>query len=238
MDNATMHRVSRSGLEDFIKCPRCAYLKYAMDCWPPKSPPYTLNLAVDQLLKLEFDSCRQEGRHHPWTRELGLRPYNHPRLDEWRDEKRGLVRDCVESGVQLFGALDDLWCDDEGGIHVVDYKATKSRSAPAMNAPWHDSYRRQADMYQWMLRGLGVDVSPTAYFLFCVVDESRGFAGSLNFTHQVVPYEGSDGWIPGKLKEFRAAMAAPTMPSTTLADCDACRSRAALREAFIERGWR
>lgn len=98
-----MHRVSRSGLEDFIKCPRCAYLKHAMDCWPPKSPPYTLNLAVDQLLKLEFDSCRQEGRHHPWTRELGLRPYNHPRLDEWRDEKRGLVRDCVESGVQLSG---------------------------------------------------------------------------------------------------------------------------------------
>lgn len=231
-------RVSRSGLEEFIRCPRCAYMKYTMGLWPPKGPPFSLNLAVDRLLKDEFDRCRSDGSVHPWLAGLrpAARPFPHTDLDMWRDHRRGLSRTCDESGVLLYGAVDDVWIGEDGSLHVVDYKATASASAVRMSQPWHDTYRRQVEVYQWLLRGHGLPVSDVAYFLFCVVDESRGFGGSLNFTPHVVPYQGSDTWVPRALADMRGALSLAHMPRMA-PDCEDCGYRRSIRDALHERGW-
>ena len=213
-------------------------MKYAMDLWPPKGPPFSLNLAVDRLLKDEFDRCRADGSAHPWLSGLRpiVRPFPHRDLDIWRDQKRGLSRTCQDSGVVLYGAVDDIWLGADGALHLVDYKATASASAVRMDQPWHDSYRRQVEVYQWLLRGQGLPVSDVSYFLFCVVDESRGFGGSLCFSPHVVAYEGSDKWVPASLVALRDTLAQDRMPRMA-PGCQECSYRRSVRSALHERGW-
>ena len=47
-------KLSRSIVEKFISCPRCCVLDKKYQIKPP-SLPFTLNLAVDNLCKNEFD---------------------------------------------------------------------------------------------------------------------------------------------------------------------------------------
>lgn len=238
MGQRSWNRISRSGLEEFVRCPRCAYLKYGMDVWPPRTPPLSLNLAVDRLLKAEFDRCRVDGGSHPWLDGLDppLKPFGHEELESWRDARAGVSRHCDEAGITLYGAIDDLWVGPDGAVHVVDYKTTASKSALQMDQPWHDGYRRQMEIYQWLLRGQGLPISDVAYFLFCVVDESQGFDGALRFSSHVVPFHGNDQWVPERLSEMAAVMAADRMPRMG-PDCQPCEYRGKVRAALLDRGW-
>jgi len=49
-------KVSRSKIELFTQCPRCAYLDLKLGVKRPETPTFTLNNAVDALLKREFDT--------------------------------------------------------------------------------------------------------------------------------------------------------------------------------------
>lgn len=238
MTQDRLRRISRTGLEEFVKCPRCSYLKQAMGLWPPRTPPFTLNLAVDRLLKVEFDRYRSGGEAPPWLAGVlpEVRPFAHPELDAWRDNRRGVIRDWPDAGIRLYGAIDDLWVGADGRVHVVDYKATGSASAVQMDREWHDAYRRQVEVYQWLLRGQGIDVSPTAYFLFCAVDEADEFGGMLRFTPHVVSHEGDDAWVPGTIDAMRRMMESDQMPQPAAA-CEECQYRRRIRSALLERGW-
>ena len=43
-------RLSRSKLENYLKCQRCFYLDRRLGIKPPSGPAFTLNIAVDELL--------------------------------------------------------------------------------------------------------------------------------------------------------------------------------------------
>ena len=49
-------------------------------------PGWALNVAVDELLKKEFDLYRKEQKPHPIMikHKLNFVPYQHKDLDEWR----------------------------------------------------------------------------------------------------------------------------------------------------------
>ena len=215
----------------------CAYLQYGLKVKPPRSIPFTLNNAVDRLLKDEFDRCRAAGEPHPWQSgaPYGMRPWSDPRLDRWRSTLQGLERLIPGSGVKLYGALDDIWIDDGGELHVVDYKATGSKSAADMTSGWSDSYRRQVEVYQWLLRGYGLPVSDVAFFLFCTVDDSSGFGGSLRFVPRLVPHVGSDAWVPERAHELVTLLRgqAPPMPGPS---CESCVHRSAAAAALAAAG--
>ena len=51
--------LSRSRVYNFLDCPRCFYLTQRLGIRKPDSYPFNLNIAVDELLKNEFDgySC-------------------------------------------------------------------------------------------------------------------------------------------------------------------------------------
>jgi len=59
-----MIKISRSGVEQYLKCPRCFVLAYKHKVRPP-SIPFTLNSAVDNLCKNEFDYYRERQEPHP-----------------------------------------------------------------------------------------------------------------------------------------------------------------------------
>ena len=65
-------QLSRSKIELFIDCPRCFWLDVARGIPRPSGPPFTLNNAVDALMKAEFDRFRVAGEPHPLFASVGL----------------------------------------------------------------------------------------------------------------------------------------------------------------------
>ena len=102
--------------------------------------PYTINNAVDYLLKQEFDVYREKGEKHPVMAENGIEalPYKHEKLNEWRHNFTGVRYNHEPTDFTVFGAVDDVWVNPAGELIVVDYKATGANEHKI-----HDSYGKQ-----------------------------------------------------------------------------------------------
>src|SRR3970040_958775 len=85
------YRLSRSKIDLFINCPRCFYLDRKLGVAQPPGYPFSLNSAVDKLLKKEFDIHRAHGTKPPLFDQYGIDaiPLSHEKIDEWRDSLRG-----------------------------------------------------------------------------------------------------------------------------------------------------
>ena len=223
-------RISRSKIDRFFTCPRCGWLEFVHHLNPP-SIPFTLNMTVDELLKKEFDRHRAAGTVHPVVRHLGHEfvPFKHAKIEAWRDTKRGLSRIDNATNFEVFGAVDDLWVDAEGNVIVVDYKAT-AKTSPVKRLgtyPYHDGYRRQLDIYSWLLQGQdNINVSSRAFWLY--VTARRGaaeFGGILTFDPALIEYKPDVSWIEPFLREIRAYVDSTKVPEMS-PDCELCRYRA------------
>src|SRR3989338_10926424 len=86
-DSTQPFRLSRSKIDLFLKCPRCFYLDRRLGLAQPPTFPFTLNSAVDKLLKKELDVYRSKRLPHPIMVQYGIEaiPFSHKRLDEWRN---------------------------------------------------------------------------------------------------------------------------------------------------------
>src|SRR3989344_1965574 len=79
-------KLSRTKIDNFLKCPRCFYLDRRYGVGQPPGFPFTLNSAVDFLLKKEFDAHRAVGTRHPLMENYGIdaTPFDHEKLSQWR----------------------------------------------------------------------------------------------------------------------------------------------------------
>ncbi len=199
-------QLSRSKIDLFVECPRCLYLDVARGIPRPSGPPFTLNNAVDALMKAEFDRYRAAKEPHPLFASVGLDavPFAHAELDRWRHNFTGVRWKDEETGWTLSGAIDDLWQAPSGELIVADYKAT-ARSEMPTTQTLYPSYRRQMDVYQFLVRRQGFAVSKRGWFVYTNGDGRAGqFGDKLCFTTAMVPYDGNDGWV---LDTFRRAVA-------------------------------
>jgi hypothetical protein len=93
---------------------------------------------------------------------------------------------------------------------VVDYKATAKDKEIKELGPvggWQDSYRRQMECYQWLLRANGHSVSNTGYFVYANGDASKaGFNDLLEFRTNVFPHVGDDDWVEKTLTKMKQCM--------------------------------
>ena len=80
-------RISRSKVDLHIKCKRCFWLDRVKGLGMIQPPSFTLNNAVDNLLKNEFDFYRSAKKKHPIfiKNDLNIIPFSHPNLNEWRE---------------------------------------------------------------------------------------------------------------------------------------------------------
>src|SRR3989338_2593194 len=117
-------KLSRSRLENFLKCPRCFYLDRRLGVDQPDGFPFNLNLAVDLLLKKEFDRYRMVQKPHPLMEAGGLAavPFKHEKMDEWRENGKGIQVLHEPTNLIIQGAVDDIWAASDGSLMVVDYK--------------------------------------------------------------------------------------------------------------------
>ena len=113
--------LSRSALEQHIRCPCCFYQQRKLGLKQPSMVPLTLAVATDALLKNEFDAIRGQDTSHAVWQEHGLnvRAYAHPDIDLWRNNRKG-QRISHPSGAEVYGAVDDVWENLETGeLHIV-----------------------------------------------------------------------------------------------------------------------
>ena len=61
--------LSRSKIDLFLNCKRCFYLDRRLGIKTPSTLPFTLNIAIDGLLKKEFDIAREKGVQHEYCKE-------------------------------------------------------------------------------------------------------------------------------------------------------------------------
>lgn len=192
-------RISRSKIELFLNCPRCFYLDLRLGISQPPGFPFNLNLAVDLLLKNEFDYYRKHGTNHPLLEKLQIDAYpvSHPQLNDWRNTFVGIEFLHTPTNFLVFGGIDDLWRNSHNEYIVVDYKATSSKyPITSYDRPWHITYKRQIEVYQWLLRQNGLKVSPTGYFFHCNGDRNREFFDAkMHFDINIIPYEGNTEWV-------------------------------------------
>lgn len=215
--------LSRSKLQLFLDCPRCFYLDRRNGIGRPDGPPFSLNLAVDALLKREFDDYRAQQKPHPLMVAFGAEavPFQDARLNDWRDMQKG-IRVNHHSGFQVFGAVDDVWMGHGRELFIVDYKATSTERTITLDDEWKDGYKRQMEIYQWLLRGLGEHVSNRGYFVFANADKSRiAFDAKLQFGLSIVPYDGTSDWIDDALLAAHACLCESIAPPSTY-DCEWC----------------
>ncbi|MEW6610025.1 MAG: PD-(D/E)XK nuclease family protein [Patescibacteria group bacterium] len=229
-------RLSRSKIELFLNCARCFYLDRRLGVSQPPSFPFTLNAAVDTLLKKEFDIHRAQGTAHPLMKTYGIDavPLPHERIEEWRDAlRRGITHHHAPTNFIVTGAIDDVWVNSKGEFHIVDYKSTAKEQEVNIDAAWQIAYKRQMEIYQWLFRKNGFKVSSIGYFVYCngIIDR-KAFDGKLEFNIKIIPYEGDDGWVEEVLYEIHRCLESNTLPPARN-DCSYCayRSRAARYEA-------
>ncbi len=231
------YRLSRSKIELFMRCPRCFYLDRRLGVGQPPSPPFSLNSAVDALLKKEFDIHRAAGSRHPFMEAYGVDavPFPHEKMEEWRDSLGGGITYLHKpTNLLITGGVDDVWVNPQGELIIVDYKATAKTSEVSIDAEWQIAYKRQMELYQWLFRRNGFAVAPVGYFVYVNGKTDRkAFDGKLEFDVKLIPYEGHDLWVEGTLVAAHACLSSDTMPEMG-AGCDFCSYRRAACD--LERG--
>jgi CRISPR/Cas system-associated exonuclease Cas4 (RecB family) len=202
-------KVSRSKIELFMQCPRCFWLDVRLKIKRPSGPPFQINKAIDELLKKEFDSYRLKGEPHPMMtdNQINAIPFAHDDLNKWRMNFTGVVALHKPTNLHVFGAVDDIWVNNGGELIVVDYKATAKQSDVSLDADWQISYKRQMEVYQWLLRQNGFKVNDTAYFVYTNGRlDLEGFYNKVEFRTKVIPYVGDDSWIEPTLEKMKGCM--------------------------------
>lgn len=225
-------KVSRSKIELFKQCPRCFWLDTRLQIKRPSSPPFNINKAIDELFKKEFDKHRKDGTPHPimvMNKLEAVVPFQHADLDKWRHNFTGVTTLHGPTNLHVFGAIDDVWVNDEGELMVVDYKATAKQSDVGIDSDWQISYKRQMEVYQWLLRANGFMVSDTGYFVYTNArfdQDVDGFADRLEFKTKLIPYTGNDSWVEPTLNDMKACMEDEDIPAVGTAamggPCEFC----------------
>lgn len=218
-------KLSRSKIDMFLECPRCFYLDRRLGVSRPDSFPFNLNSAVDHLLKKEFDIHRKAKTAHPLMLryEIDAVPFIHKDLDVWRENFVGVQFADKKHNLIIFGAVDDVWVNKKGELIVVDYKSTSKDSGVNLDADWQIGYKRQMEVYQWLLEKNGHKVSKTGYFVYANATKARdSFEARLEFEMTVIPYKGDNSWIEKTLDDIKECLDGDAIPkeSTTCKYCE------------------
>ncbi|MDD3491688.1 MAG: PD-(D/E)XK nuclease family protein [Candidatus Pacebacteria bacterium] len=222
-------KLSRTKIDLFVNCPRCFYLDRRLGVSRPPMFPYSLNQAVDTLLKKEFDILRKKGEAHSLMKKYKIDavPYQHENIDDWRNNWKGIQYFDKSTNFVIFGAIDDIWINPHNELHIVDYKSTSTTQEISMDSEYRQGYKRQAEIYQWIFRKNNFKISDIAYFVYCngKTGEDK-FDGILEFDIQILDYKGNDSWVEATIKEAKKCLDSDKAPQAS-PGCIYCQYRAA-----------
>ena len=231
-------KLSRSGIDSFMHCKRCFYFNKKLNIKDIGMPAFSLNSACDGLMKKELDLCREKGEPHPYMESIdrNMIPFQHEDMETWRNNFKGLQYHHEETNLIITGAIDDIWIDiDTEELVVVEYKTTSTSKEISLHdgTKWKEAYRRQIDIYQWLLKMNGFKVADDSIFLYSnALKTPEKFNDTLKFETFVLEYKGSTDWVEGKIKEIKKVLDGDTIPESN-EDCETCSYVESL-SSFIE----
>ena len=209
-NNNEPYELSRSRIENFVRCRACFYMEQVEGIKFPSIPGFNINEATDILLKRDFDKYRAIGEPHPFLVANGrefLIPFKHEHFELWTQSLHFGAKDRLnfvdpKTNLKVGGGLDDVWLNiNTNCLHIVDYKSTSQKSDKGpitLDDPWKASYKRQMDLYVWILRKKGFHVDDVGYFLYCDGDRFSDYdflsstAASMNFKITLIDYKTND----------------------------------------------
>jgi len=221
-------KLSRSGLKLFLDCPRCFWLDVHHKLKRPPGYPFTLSIAVDYLVKKEFDKYREKGTLPPVLALSGVEGlksaqlFSGPELSEWRNNFKGISYFDEGLNASLYGAVDDVLEFSDGSLGVIDYKSSGAREITI-----YDDYQKQMDVYNYILQQKGYETYPEAFFVFYKVikEGETGFDNALKFTEEVRLVKVNTEWV-GPAFEAAIELArqdeSPSVSGNAQKHCDHC----------------
>ena len=86
------------------------------------------------------------------------------------------------------------------------------------------NYKRQVEIYQWILSNLGLDISLISYFLYVNAKiDQKTFDDKLDFEWTIIPYKSKDySWVSETIIEIKNFLETNNIPSSSN-DCDLCK---------------
>jgi len=158
-----------TGLNLFLECPRCFWLRYNEKVHRPETIFPSLPGGMDRIIKDYYDIFRKKGELPPEIdgKVAGKLFSDQELLDEWRDWRKGLPYSDENLSATLSGALDDCLVDD-GYFIPIDYKTRGS--APKAGAS-EEYYRTQLDTYVFLLQQKGYKTREFAYLVYYYPDK-------------------------------------------------------------------
>lgn len=148
-------------------------------------------------------------------------------MDEWRENFKGVRYLHEPTNLLITGAIDDLWVTPKGKLLVVDYKSTSTVKDIDINdgTPWKEGYKRQMEIYQWLLEMNGFDVSDMGYWVYVNADTGQaGFDGKLVFDEQIISHKGDRSWVEKAIISAHKCLKAKNPPKSS-AECEWCEYR-------------
>ncbi|MEK7652402.1 MAG: PD-(D/E)XK nuclease family protein [Patescibacteria group bacterium] len=224
-DSKESFKLSRSKIDLFVECPRCFYLDRRLGVGRPPGFPFALNSAVDALLKKEFDIHRANETTHPMMKayKIDAVPFQNEKINEWRNNFKGIQFLHKKTNFLIFGAIDDVWINFKKELHIVDYKATSKDDEVNLDAEWQDGYKRQMEIYRWLFINNGFKVSDTGYFVYANGKKDRAaFDARLEFDVKIIPYKSENlNWIEKVLVDMKKCLIDNRIPKEGKR-CDYC----------------
>ena len=232
LDHPAPFELSRGKVEKFIRCKACFWLEKAKGVKFPGMPGFNLNTNTDTLLKRDFDKYRGKATH-PLLENNGLGhliPFEHEDLNKWTlSTQFGAAgyfhTDHEETNIRFGGGLDDVLFNTETKeLHIVDYKSTanlaKDPKPVSLEGKWKEGYKRQMDMYVWIMRRKGFAVSDVGYFIYVdglhvgydgMIDEDTSLA-TMKFATSILPYTVKTLWVEKALVEIKELLCQEACP--------------------------
>ncbi len=78
------------------------------------------------------------------------------------------------------------------------------------------------EIYQWLLRQNGYNVSNTGYFVYCNgIADAKAFDKKLEFRVNLIAYEGDESWVEKTIFDIHKCLNSKEIPQAN-PDCDYC----------------
>ena len=122
-------------------------------------------------------------------------------------------------------SLDDIMIDENDKLVVIDFKATaKKADILSYNDVYNngESYKRQLEIYSWLLKKNNFDVSDTGYLMYYNGDASKPHLGrEMHFRRTLVPFKLDTEWISPLIQDMYDCLQLEETPDYN-PDCPDC----------------
>ena len=212
-------QLSRSNIQSYLECSRCFYLETILGIKKPSGLPLPINMAIDSILKKEFDYFREQQIPHPEVQKFLIepfRPYNGEEFVGWRKGAKVIHQ---KTNFEILGKFDDVWCnEDSSKLYLADYKGGAVSATGVSDL--HQSFRNQMDIYLWIAKQLDTRMTNRTFFYYKKL-KKENFMDDSKFITEIVEYIADDHWVEETILKIKKCLDKSSPPQANN-ECKHC----------------